>query len=90
MEILYISLLFLFASFIGTVFGFGTSTISIPILAMFLPIQETVLLVAIIHWWGDIWKLLLFREGIRWWLILAFGLPGVIASYVGATLTFTI
>ena len=89
-EIIYIALLTLLASLIGTLAGFGISTIMVPILLMFLPLPQTLLLVGIIHWFNDIWKLLLFREGIRWRLFLAFGLPGIFTSFIGSSLSLKI
>ena len=87
MEVFYIALLTLIASTIGTITGFGTSTIMIPVLVMFLPPVEAISLVAIIHWFGDIWKVALFRQGINLKLILWFGLIGLAASYLGASLS---
>lgn len=88
MDIVLIASLTFIASTIGTIFGFGTSTTMIPLLALILPIPQTLLLVGIIHFFGDIWKLILFRVGIRWPLILMFTLPGIITAYFGATLVF--
>jgi uncharacterized membrane protein YfcA len=89
-EIVYISVLTLLASVIGTLAGFGISTIMIPVLLLILPLPQSLLLVGIIHWFNDIWKLLLFREGIKWELLLAFGLPGLITSFIGSSLSFKI
>ena len=88
MDILYIALLTIFAAGVGTITGFGTSTILIPILIFFFPLPQALLLVGIIHWFGDVWKITLFRQGVRWKLLLAFGLPGAVATYVGASLIF--
>jgi len=90
MEIIYITLLTILASGVGTLTGFGTSTIMVPILLLFLPLPQTLLLVGIIHWFGDIWKITLFRKGFKWRLVLAFGIPGVIATFLGARLVFSI
>ncbi len=90
MDILCIGLLTILAGSVGTLSGFGTSTIMVPVLLLFLPLPQTLLLVGIIHWFGDIWKLLLFREGIRWKLILTFGIPGIIAAYIGARMIFSV
>jgi uncharacterized membrane protein YfcA len=90
MEILFIALVVLVASFAGTVAGFGISSILIPFVSLFLPLPQTLLLVGSIHWFGDIWQLLLFRKGVKWTLILAFGLPGVALSFAGARLTFVV
>ena len=89
MEILYIALLTILASGIGTITGFGTSTIMVPVLLFFLPLPQTLLLVGIIHWFGDIWKMVLFKTGFRWKLILTFGIAGIAATYVGANLVFS-
>lgn len=84
MEIFYIALLTLIAATIGTITGFGTSTIMIPVLVRFFPPVEAIFLVAIVHWFGDVWKILLFRKGINWRLIGLFGLIGLATSYFGA------
>ncbi|UCF05306.1 MAG: sulfite exporter TauE/SafE family protein [bacterium] len=84
MQIAYLVLLTFIASGIGTLTGFGTSTVMVPVLLSFLPLPQTLLLVGIIHWFGDIWKMALFRQGIRWKLILGFGIAGMITTFVGA------
>ncbi len=90
LEIILLSLLTIVASGVGTLTGFGTSTIMVPVLSLFMPLPQVLLLVGIIHWCGDVWKVILFREGVKWRLILAFGIPGIIASIIGASLTFNI
>src|SRR3989344_3185575 len=52
MEILLISLLTLIAATIGTISGFGTSTIMVPVLVLWFPLPVTLFLVGIIHWVG--------------------------------------
>ncbi len=89
-EIAYIALLTMLASIIGTLAGFGISTIMVPVLLLVLPLPQTLLLVGIIHWFNDIWKMLLFREGIRWRLLLAFGIPGIFTSFIGSSLSLRI
>ena len=84
MDILLIGLLTFFAATVGTLSGFGTSTIMVPVLSLFFPLPQTLFLVGVIHLFDDIWKMALFREGIRWPLILGFGIPGIAASYIGA------
>ncbi|MHC1755097.1 MAG: sulfite exporter TauE/SafE family protein [Methanosarcina sp.] len=89
-EIILIALLTLLASLIGTLAGFGISTIMVPILLMVFPLPQTLLLVGIIHWFNDIWKMVLFRKGIRWKLFLAFGLPGIFTSFIGSSLSLRV
>jgi hypothetical protein len=90
METALIGLVVIIASTVGTLTGFGTSTIMVPIMALFFPLPQTLLFVGIIHWFGDIWKLLLFRSGFKWKLVLAFGLPGIVFAFIGARLVFGI
>lgn len=90
MEILLVALLTLVGSVVGTLTGFGTSTVMVPVLASFYPLPQVLLLVGIIHWFGDIWKMLLFRSGVRWRLVLLFGVPGIIATVLGGLLVFQV
>ena len=86
MEIVLIALLTIFAGLVGTVGGFGTSTIMVPVLALFFPLPATLLLVGTIHWFSNIWKMLLFGEGFDWKFIASFGIPAAFTSYLGASL----
>jgi uncharacterized membrane protein YfcA len=87
-EGLLLCLLTLVAAGVGTATGFGTSTIMIPVLTLFVPLPVSLLFVGAIHLCGDIWKILLFKRGLDWKLILFFGLSGIAASYLGASLSF--
>ena len=86
----FILIVVIVASCLGTMTGFGTSTIMVPVLLIFYPLPQTLLFVGIIHWFGNIWKLILFRKGFRWKLILSFGIPGIAATFLGASLVFSI
>ncbi len=83
-------LLTLVASAVGTATGFGTSTLMIPVLALVLPPHVALLFVGIIHLCGDILKVMLFKRGFDWRLILAFGLSGIAASFLGASLSLQV
>jgi uncharacterized protein len=87
MQIALIAALTVLAASVGTLSGFGISIIMVPALLMVFPLAETLLLVGIIHWFGNVWKLWLFKSGFRWRLWLAFGITGVLYSYLGATLS---
>lgn len=87
MHVVLLCILTLIASAVGTATGFGTSTIMIPVLATFVPVPIALLFVGVIHLCGDVWKVLLFRAGLEWKLVLGFGLSGIAASYVGASLS---
>lgn len=90
MEVLLILVVVIVAGGVGTLTGFGTSTIMVPALLVFYPLPQTLLFVGIIHWFGNVWKLILFRQGFQWKLVLSFGIPGIAAAYMGASPVFDI
>ncbi len=90
MEVVLIALLTIIAAGVGTLTGFGTSTIMVPVLLLWYPLPETLLVVGVIHWFGNIWKITLFRMGFDLKLAALFGVPGVLLTWVGAQLVFGI
>ena len=90
-DLIALTLLVFIASAVGAFSGFGTSTIMVPVMLLFFPLPVTLLFVGIIHWFGDIWKMILFRSGIsKWRLILWFVVPGIVASYLGAAMSLRV
>jgi hypothetical protein len=89
MEILLIAILSLIAGGVGTLTGFGTATIMVPVLLLTYTLPETLLLSGVVHWFGNLWKIGLFWSGLRWRLILMFGLPGLIFTWLGASLVYS-
>ena len=90
MTLILILLGILSASLVGTITGFGTSTILVPVLLLFYPLPEVLLFVGIIHWFGNIWKMYFFRAGKSLALLISFGLAGAIGGFLGARLTIEI
>ncbi|MBI5742803.1 MAG: sulfite exporter TauE/SafE family protein [Candidatus Niyogibacteria bacterium] len=86
MNIFLITLLTVFAAAIGTVSGFGVSTVMVPVLSLFLPVLDVLIVAGVIHAFNDLWKMLLFRGGFDRRLLLFFAVPGVVASFAGASL----
>src|SRR3989304_8381987 len=84
MEIFLISLLTLIASFVGTISGFGLSTVMLPVIVLYFPLPIALLFVGIIHAFSDLWKIILFKHAFDQKIILLFGIPGIIASLIGA------
>jgi len=90
MQILFLTLLTFVTAIVGTITGFGISTIMVPVVLLILPLPETLLLVGVIHWFGDLWKMLLFKHGVEKKLLIYFGIPGIIAASLGAILVVRI
>lgn len=83
----FVAIITLACSVIGTLAGFGISTLMVPVMVLIIPYQEALLLVGIIHFFGDISRMFFFRHGLRWKLLLTFGISGIIASFFGARFT---
>lgn len=81
-------ILFFIAAFlsvvIGTVAGFGTSTIFLPIALIFVDFKTALVLVAISHLSGNVGATTFFRHGLDKKLILIFGVPSIILTILGA------
>ena len=75
-----------FAEVIGTMAGFGSSRVFLPIALLFLDFRVALILVAIFHISGNIGRITFFRYGFDRRLLLIFGLPSVILTLVGALL----
>jgi len=90
MEVLLIAVLSLVAGGVGTLTGFGTATIMVPVLLLAYSLPETLLLSGMVHWFGNLWKIGFFWSGLRWRLILTFGIPGLLFTWIGASLVYSI
>lgn len=71
---------------VGTVAGFGTSTIFLPMALFFLDFKTALVLVAIAHISGNIGAVTFFRTGLDKRLIILFGLPSIVLTIAGAYL----
>lgn len=75
-----------FSEVIGTMAGFGSSTIFLPIALFFLDFKTALTLVAMFHISGNIGRITFFRHGFNKRLLLIFGLPSVLLTLIGALL----
>jgi uncharacterized membrane protein YfcA len=76
----------LIAEIIGTMAGFGSSTIFLPLALLFVDFKTAIILVAIFHLFGNLSRIIFFREGFDKRIILQFGVPSVLLSLLGAFL----
>src|ERR671918_709883 len=74
------------AEIIGTMAGFGSSTIFLPLALFFVDFETAIVLVAIFHLFGNIGRISFFRQGFDKRIILQFGVPSVLLSLLGAFL----
>lgn len=79
--------LLLVAEILGTIGGFGSSMLVMPLAGWFLPFDQALGLTALFHVFSNGAKMLLFRKGVSRQLLLWLGIPAVVGVLIGARLT---
>ena len=85
--LIYFILLALFAEIIGTVGGFGSSMLFVPIAGYFLDFHSVLGVTALYHLSSNISKIYFFRDGFDKKLIINMGISSVIFVIIGALLS---
>ena len=75
-----------FSETVGTMAGFGSSTIYLPLASYLLEFKTALVLVAIFHFFGNISRIAFFRHALDKKILLLFGIPSFMLSLIGATL----
>ncbi|MGX7686506.1 sulfite exporter TauE/SafE family protein [Flectobacillus sp. BAB-3569] len=81
------ALLALFAEIIGTVSGFGSSILFVPVASLFFDFKTVLGITAVFHVFSNVSKITLFRKGINKEIALKLGIPAVIFVMIGAWMT---
>ena len=74
------------AVIIGTIAGFGSSTVLLPIALFLVDFKTAIILVAILHISGNISKITIFKQGLNWKILMIFGIPSILLALLGASL----
>ena len=77
----------LIAEIIGTVSGFGSSILFIPIASLFFDFKIVLGITAIFHIFSNLSKIYLFKNGIDKRIALKMGIPAIVAVIIGALIT---
>lgn len=83
---LFLGLAFV-AEVIGTVSGFGSSILFVPMASVFFDFKTVLGITAVFHVFSNLSKIFLFRKGINKGIVLKLGIPAVIFVVLGALLT---
>lgn len=83
---LFLSLALL-SEIIGTVSGFGSSILFVPIASLFFDFKTVLGITAVFHVFSNLSKIVLFRKGINKEIALKLGIPAVVFVMIGAWLT---
>lgn len=82
-----LSLVALGSEFLGTISGFGSSTFFMPIGVLVEKYNFVLALTAILHIFGNLSKLYIFRKNFNFSMILKFAVPSVVLTGIGALLS---
>lgn len=83
---LFLGLAFI-AEIVGTVSGFGSSILFVPMASVFFDFKTVLGITAVFHVFSNLSKIFLFRKGIDKKIVLKLGIPAVIFVTIGALLT---
>lgn len=70
--------------------GFGLGTLLMPVAAIFFPIEIAVAITAVVHLANNLFKITLVAAAAHVQTVLRFGLPALLAAFVGAWLLGTL
>lgn len=86
MTLIIICLVAFLASGLTFFSGFGLGTLLLPAFALFFPIEHAVALTGVVHFLNGLFKLALVGRHADKRVLIRFGLPAFVASFVGAWL----
>jgi hypothetical protein len=88
MEKYYLFILLAFISeIVGTISGFGSSILFVPIASLFFDFKSVLGITAIFHVFSNLSKIALFRNGIDKRVAYKLGIPAIIFVIIGAYIT---
>jgi uncharacterized protein len=86
MEILLLSLAAFLVAILTFFSGFGLGTILTPLFMLYFPVDLAIALTGIVHFFNNLFKLVLVGKQANRDVLLRFGIPAVLAAFAGAWL----
>ena len=84
------TILFFLAAFLAAIVaslaGFGTATLTIPLLALIIDIRQAIILIAFFHGFSSLFKTMQLRHSVDIRTVLWYGIPAVVTAIAGAYL----
>ncbi len=80
-------LLALIAEIIGTISGFGSSILFVPIASLFFDFKSVLGITAVFHVFSNLSKIFLFKNGVNKNIVIKLGIPAIIFVILGAWLS---
>jgi uncharacterized protein len=86
MDVLLICIIAFAASLLTFFSGYGLGTILLPAFSLFFPVEVAIAMTAVVHLLNNLFKLGLTYKNIRRDVVLRFGIPSLLAAFLGAWL----
>jgi uncharacterized membrane protein YfcA len=90
MEIIWISLTSFAAAILTFFSGFGLGTVLTPVFMVFFPVELSIALTGVVHFFNNLFKLFLVGRNADKEVLLKFALPAVVASALGSWLLLNV
>lgn len=90
MEIFVISLVAFLVAILTFFSGFGLGTILTPVFMIFFPVDLAIALTGIVHLFNNLFKLLLVGRNANKEVLIRFGIPAIVAAFIGSLLLLNI
>ena len=86
MDLIIISLVAFFVAILTFFSGFGLGTILTPVFMVFFPVELSIALTGVVHFFNNIFKLGLVGRSADKQVLIKFGIPAILAAFLGAAL----
>jgi hypothetical protein len=86
LEYVIVCIAALLASGLTLFSGFGLGTLLMPVVAILSPLEIAIAITAVVHFTHNLFKLALMGHHADRSILLKFGIPAVIAAFIGAAL----
>jgi uncharacterized membrane protein YfcA len=86
MEIFIISLVAFTVSILTFFSGFGLGTLLAPVMMLFFPVELSIALTGVVHFFNNIFKLFLVGKNADKKVLIRFGIPALIFAFLGSYL----
>ncbi len=84
MDIFIISIVAFGVAILTFFSGFGLGTILTPVFMVFFPVELAIALTGIVHFFNNLFKIILVGKDANKEVVLKFGLPAIVAAFFGA------
>lgn len=84
MEIFIVCLAAFLTAILTFFSGFGLGTIMTPVFIIFFPVDLAIALTGVVHFFNNLFKLVLVGKNAKKPILIRFGIPAIIAAFAGA------